>query len=160
MRATDGQSNSKLVNMTTAPNPALTSTMLVMYLDLPPAPAAVRLVAIVGEGCTLRYTTAAKLQLQAGATTTFTQAATGARWVVLQCNNTGHTVKAYTDQEKVVGTYVQPTSGSFLVLGGNNGAPAAVGYAYAAQFTGAAAELTDTQVKTLLQTLGAAVSWT
>jgi len=160
MRGTDNTANAKLMNSSTAPNPALTSTLLLMYLDLPVAPAATRFVAVTGQGCDLRLNNAGKLVLQTTAATAFpTAAGAGPRWVVLACNNTARTTKAYTDQEKVVGTYAQPTSAPFIALGSNNGPVGAIGYAYAAQFTGAAAELSDVQVKRLLQTLGATVLW-
>ena len=160
MRGTDNTANAKLMNSSTAPNPALTSTLLLMYLDLPVAPAATRFVAVAGQGCDLRLNNAGKLVLQTTAATAFpTAAGAGPRWVVLLCNNTARATKAFTDQEKVVGTYAQPTSAPFIALGSNNGPAGAIGYAYATQFIGAAAELSDVQVKRLLQTLGATVLW-
>lgn len=160
IRGVDGTANSRLVNSTTAPNPSLTSTMQLMYLDIPAAPAAVRDVALGAPNYDLRFNTTGKLRLVAGASADLVSvAALTQQWVVLQCNITAGTTKVFTAQEKFTGTYVLPTSAVLLAFGGQSTSVAGIGYAYAAQFTGTAAELSDAQVKTLLQTLGATIPW-
>jgi hypothetical protein len=160
IRGVDGTANSRLVNSTTAPNPSLTSTLELAYIDIPVAPAVVRDVAFGAANYDLRYNTNGRLRLVSGASADLVNIAASTKmWVALQANITAGTTKVFTEQEKFSGTYVLPTSATIIAFGGQSTAVAAIGYAYAAQFTGTAAELSDAQVKTLLQTLGAAIPW-
>lgn len=160
IRGIDGTANQKFVNSTTAPNPSLTSTMLVMFLDIPSTPAAVRDVAFFASNSDLRYNSSGKLRV-VGSVNTDGAATPGAsqRWVVLQNNITAGSLKVFTDQEVITGSWVLPTSLTMIALGGQSAPAGAVGYAYAAEFSGAAAERSQAQIKTLLTTLGATIPW-
>lgn len=160
IRDVDGTANHRLVNSTTAPNPSLTSTMQLMSLDLPSAPAVVRDICEVAANCDLRLNTNGRLRLVAGASADLVNVCgPGQRWVALQSNLTAGTVKVFTDQEMFTGTFATPTSATLLAFGGQSTAASAAGYAYGAQFTGAAAERTTNQMRALLQTLGATIPW-
>jgi hypothetical protein len=159
-RGVDGTANSNARNSTTAPNPAATSTLLIAHVDLPAAPAAQRDVMALATNADLRLNTNGKLRLVAGANADLVNVAASAqRWLALQVNLTASTIKVYNDQEVFTGTFVAPTSAAHVALGGDNAAIPAGGWAYAAQFTAAAAELTQAQIKTLLQGLGATIPW-
>lgn len=161
IRGVDGTAGQKLINSTTAPNPSLRSTLLLAFLDLPAVPPAVRDVMAVANNADVRYNATGKLRLVAGAAADLVNVpGASRRWIALRTNITAGTSTLFTDQEKFVGTYVLPTSATLVVFGGQAAAIAGIGYAYAAQFTDAAAERSDAQVKTLLQTLGAVISWT
>jgi hypothetical protein len=81
-------------------------------------------------------------------------------WII-RYDRTNSRVNLYTNQEKVTGTY------NAGVTDGNKGFGATANAAvactasllYGACFSGAAAELTDAQIKKLLQTLGWTIPW-
>ena len=159
-RGVDGTTNSNARNSTTAPNPAAVSTLLVAHVDLPAAPAAQRDVMALATNVDLRLNTNGKLRLVAGANADLANVAAGAqRWIALGANLAASTIKVYTDQEVFTGTFATPTSAAHVALGGDNAAIPAAGWAYAVEFVDAAAELSDAQVKTLLQGLGATIPW-
>lgn len=159
----DGAANHKLVNATTAPNPALTSVMLVGYIDFPASPPGTRDVLAIQGNCDLTWLdggAGGKLRIMAGANTTSATTASGApRWVILQSNITASSTTLYIPEEKLVGTFVTPTSGSMTSYGGQFFLVSGATYAYGAQFVGAAAEQSASQVKIMLQGLGATVLW-
>ena len=168
VRGVDGTSNQRWDNTTNAPNANLTSVGLLMFIAFPAAPATISGIAqpvgTTADG-TLRWATGGQLRLLSGGTAANLSNSVANRqtWVYFQHNRTAGTVKVYTDQEKFSGTYSLPASGTNALLGGSGGAAgpiSAATYAYAAEFTGAAAEHSDAQVKTLLQTLGATIPWT
>lgn len=80
---------------------------------------------------------------------------------VLRVNDTANLVDGFTDQEKIVGG-AQACNGTTFTLGGDfnqTNYPPTADYLYCAVFTGAAAELSDAQVKALLQALGWTIPW-
>lgn len=161
IRGVDGTANSNLRNVTTAANPSTTSCLLLARVDIPATPALIRDVIALATNSDLRYNTTGKLRLFAGANADLVNTpGASQRWVALRSNLTATTVTAFTDQEKFAGTWVLPTNAAHVALGGDNASMPAAGFAYACEFTGAAAEMTDAQVKTLLQTLGAIIPWT
>lgn len=161
LRGVDGTAGQKALNSTTAANPSTTSVMVLSYLDIAAAPGVMRDVVSFAVNADLRLNTNGHLRLIAGASVDLVNVgASTQQWVALQINNTGTTSKVYTVQEKFLGTYVLPTNQALIAFGGQNATNSATGFAYSAEFTGAAAELTDAQVKTLLQTLGATIPWT
>ena len=164
VKGTDGAVNSALLNNTTAPNPAATSTLQLAYLDVPAAPAAVRgIMSSTASGGLFRWNITGTMRIVSGATTDGAVSVASTRgWFAVRSNITASTVTVFSPAEKVVGTYALPGAGAFTNVGGANGAAspaAAIGYAYVCQFTGAAAELSDAQLKTLMQTLGGVVLW-
>jgi len=161
IRGIDGQA-AAMRNLATAPNPSLTSTLVMCFVDFNAIPAGVRDISGVAANALTQFMiTTGKLQLVSGATVqTVNAVGVAVRPVLLRINNTATTAALFTDQEKLSTTYVLPTSGNLVTFGRVAGTIASVGYLYGCEFTGAAAELSDAQVKTLLQTLGWSIPWT
>lgn len=100
---------------------------------------------------------------------TTNQSATGvvspaslAKPLVLRVNRTATLVTGFSDVEKLSPTWDATLAGKGLSLGGDNVQtwfPGADSFMYLVGFFNAAAQLTDAQVKTLLQTLGWTVTW-
>lgn len=161
IRGVDATANSSHTNTTTAPNASLTSTLVLAYCDIPAAPAAIRDVLCMGNNTDVRFNTNGKLRLVAGASADLVNvAASTVQPLILRVNLTASTVSVFTTQEKFAGTFVAPQNTIRVSFGGIFSPVPAIGYLYGAQFTGAAAELTDAQVKTLLQTLNWTIPWT
>lgn len=93
---------------------------------------------------------------QAAATAT-----TGVHPLVVQVNVTAGVPYVFTDADKITNT-LGAHVGKGSVIGGNNAstwaAPSA-GFLYGVEFFGAAAEMSNAQIKTLLTTLGWTVAW-
>lgn len=159
IRGTDGTPNQHLINSTTAPNPSLTSTLLMCYVEVPATPPAVRDIMCVQNNADIRYNTTGHLRLVSGAANDLTGAASSVRLVILLTNNTGSVSACFTDQEKFVGTYVLPTNGVLTSFGGTNATNSTAGFMYGCEFTGASAELSSATLKTILQTLGWTIPW-
>jgi hypothetical protein len=153
---TDGTANQRWVNGTTAPNPSLTSTMVMVFVALPAAaPAAARDVCAVATNADIRLNTTGRLRVVFGAQADCVNSHLGiVTPIVMQINNTATTATLYTKLEKFTGTYVLPTNASLLSLGGQTTAAGNIQHLYACQFTGAAAEMTSGNLKNLLQTMG------
>lgn len=82
--------------------------------------------------------------------------------IVIRVNRTGGNAAVYTDQEKLTAALDATPTGKKIAIGGDNvnyWTEDGGGYLYTAAFFNAAAELSDAQVKTLLQTLGWTVAW-
>lgn len=165
VRWTDGLLNSDLNNTTTAPNPATTSLLMLAYLDFPSVPAATReILRTAGTNSVIRWLSTGRLRVTTSVSTDGLISLAGLQgWCALRVNITASTISVFSFKEKIVGTFAAPFSAPFTMIGGGGGAggpTAAIGYPYTALFSGTAAELTDAQVKTLLQTLGAVIPWT
>jgi len=152
----DGTANQRWVNGTTAPNPSLTSTMFMVFVSLPASPPGViRDVCAEATNADIRLNTDGRLRAIFGAQSNTVNVHTGiVTPVIMQINNTATTSTLYTRLEKLVGTYVLPTNAILLALGGQTTAAGDIKHLYACQFTGAAAEMTSGDLKTLLQTMG------
>ena len=163
----DGLANHNAQNTTTCPDISLTSVMLLLYVRMPAAaPAATRrFLRLDSTGVLIPITTMPRLQCTTGGVggTTVTGASdpTGGavRPVVVVIDRTGGRAVLYTDQEKIIGT-VGTYTGIVLGIGSSGGNSADSGFLYGAAFSGASAELSDAQVKTLLVTLGWSIPWT
>ena len=157
----DGGTSKKLLGTTGAPNPGTTSTMLLAYIDFGIAPGGTRDLMGVQTGATINYLqTTGKLRIVAGAAVDSASSYNGTQhWVAMRCNITASTITLLTGLEALAGTYVLPNSGSAIWFGGHTALCSAAVYAYGAEFRGTAAELSNAQVKTLLQTLGETVVW-
>jgi uncharacterized repeat protein (TIGR01451 family) len=157
---TDGGVDKKLVGTTGAPNPRSTSTLVLAYVDYGAAPGGTRDFMGVQIGSLINYLANGKLRIVAGANTDSASAYnTTQGWVAVRTDITASTITLFTHLEKLPGTYVLPNNGSAIWLGGHTALSSAAVYAYCAEFNGTAAELSDAQVKTLLQTLGASIPW-
>ena len=80
---------------------------------------------------------------------------------VLVSNRTGTEVIVATDQEKLLPTFGGTMAGTLITFGGVAGGNLCpnMGLMYACRFSGAAAELSAAQVKSLLQVLGWSIPW-
>lgn len=156
LRTTDGTANQKWINSTTAPDPNATSTLYLAAIGFPElAPAAAR--CLFANGGTLDCRLAAatgRITIVNGASTTGTVPhLDDTHLVLLQRNRTASTFTAYTTAEKIVGTFGAVASNPMFVLAGQTAAAALAFYPYAAVFSGAAAEITSTQAKSLIATM-------
>lgn len=165
LRNSDGTSLQRWFNNSTAPNPRTTSTLQFSYIEFPAAAPALQrgIMAKGGAGAQdVRLDTTGKIAFVDGATTLSTGVISNAVHPVLFLTNiTNSTSKLFLDTEKITGTFVLPANGSIVGFGALSTATAAAcAYLYSGEFSGAAAELTDAQVKTLMQTLGWTIPWT
>lgn len=156
VRTTDGTANQRWVNAVNAPDASLTSTLELIEIVLPSgAPAAARDVMTVSTNADLRLNTTGRLRAVFGAQADLANSYLGQQiFIVMQHNLTAGTAMVYTPLEKFTGTFATPVSLTMFALGGHTTQAATIHYLYAAQFVGAAAELTSTQIKTLVTTLG------
>lgn len=161
----DGATGALTTTAAGLPDISTTSILVLVYVRMPAtAPAGTRNVVTVGTVAATR--TAAEI-LNTPTLRAFTNANTAVgsnpvgavRPVVVQVNRTGSITAVYTDQDKLLPTFSAGTTGKAVVFGGSSNASAAQGYVYATMFSGAAADLSAGQVKTLLQILGWAIPW-
>lgn len=158
----DATAGQKWLNTTTAPDPNLVSTLWLAAIRFPAvAPAANRDLMANAGTLDCRLNASGKIAFINGATTAGTaNPLGGVHLVAVQHNLTATTFTGFTDQEKVVGTFAVNTTNPMFVLGGQTTIPGDVGYLWEAEFSGAAAELTSAQMKTLFQTLtGIVIPW-
>jgi len=80
--------------------------------------------------------------------------------IILQHDYTNSVQRLVTHQEVLTPTFTALSTGPGLGIGAGAVGCAPGGYLYAANFNGASAELTRTQLKALLEELGWSVSWT
>lgn len=158
----DATAGQKWLNTTTAPDPSLVSTIWLAAIRFPAAaPAANR--DLMANAATLdcRLNAAGKIAFINGATSAGTaNPLGGVHLVAVQHNVTASSFTGFTDQEKVVGTFVANATNPMFVLGGQTTVAGDVGYLWEAEFAGTAAELTSAQMKTLFQTLtGIVIPW-
>lgn len=152
-------------NTTTAVDISATSAMWMLYVRMPAAtPVAVRRLArINATGIRADISTAPVIQCVSNGAggSTVSGAANptgGVRLLILQANRALPQTRVYTSQEKIsgtVGTYATIALG----VGSSGGFAADAGYLYGPLFTGAAAELSDAQVKSLAQALNWTIPW-
>lgn len=161
VKTVDGTASQKWINSTTAPNPNTTSTHWLGYLGFPAvAPAAIRDLMANSAALDLRLTAAGKLAVVNGATTTGTANPLGGVHIVeVKHDLTNSVFAGYSDQEKLAGTFAASASNPMIVLGGQTAAAGDVGYLYVAEFSGAAAELTDAQIRARQTALGWSPAW-
>jgi len=161
----DGLGSHQAQNTTTAIDISTTSALLILYARMPAAaPAAVRRIhRINATGIGTFLSTTPRLQCvtggAGGSTVSGTSDPTGAtRPIVIQADRTNLVARVFSDQEEIVGTVGTYATIAFGI-GSSGGNAADIGYLYGALFSGAAAELSKAQIKTLLQTLGWGVLW-
>ena len=150
-------------NSASLPSLATQSQLALVYAIVTSAPAANRDLFHMANTTVIAggITSANHPRIAAGATTAIgTSDAHGVvkPWV-LKHDHTNSAQVLYTDTEKLPVTFTALSGQVFRVGGGAATAPAAV-WLYACSFFLGAAELTDAQVKKLLQTLGWTVAWT
>jgi hypothetical protein len=155
------------VNAAVGPNPASVSVLWIGYMVMDTLPGAVRGVINIGGNCGIGLVNASgNLRLHmAGVTvddsTTLPPTDNLVHPFVVLHDLTGSRVILYTDEAKTVGTYAAATDGVKGFGAGifSTSTPALSGVLIGAVASGANAELTDAQVKTLLQNLHWTIPW-
>lgn len=148
------------------PNPAATSVLFLWYMSITAAPGAQVVMANISDGAT-NYRVMAQVvgntKVQNACAGVVVNGATDATTVgiqplVIQYDRTNSVANVYTLNDKIVGTY------SAAVVDGRKGIGGATSptgqCVYGALWSGAAAEITAAQIKTLLITLGWGITWT
>lgn len=148
------------------PNPGATSVLLLWYQSITAAPGAQVVMNNISDGAT-NYRTMAQVvgntKIQnacAGVVVNGTTDATtvGIQPVAIRYDRTNNVANTYTLNDKIVGTY---NAGVVDGRKGIGGATSPTGQCvYGAMWSGAAAELSDAQIKTLLQVLNWGITWT
>lgn len=146
------------------PDLASASMMTIAYVSFPAAnPATIRGIVQLGANGTraaAEFAATGILSATCGANTTTAAGdiKNAVRPVVTRYNFTASEMDAMTDVAKASPAW-SAGSGKRLGIGTGARAAGALGYMYLATFFGAAAQLSDAQVKTLLETLGWAIPW-
>lgn len=164
----DGAANHNLQNTTNVPDVATTSALLLGYVLMPSAaPTANRRIAHLDGSSIAAIQISATPRLQCvtggtgGSTVSGSADPTGAgvvRPLAIAVNRAANTVRVISDQEIIRGT--QGTYSGVSIGWGSSGATTpAMGLLWDALFTGAAAELTDAQIKALLFALNWPTAW-
>lgn len=139
-------------------DPATGSIALLMYADVTAANTAARTLAriastTVDEARIVNGTFVPRLVDGANVASGSNDSHNAVRPWILQHQFTSSTPFLYTDLEKITATFTA-LSGKAIRIGNGTGTAATCLYLYLAWFFGSAAELTSTQWKALLQTLG------
>ena len=154
------------------PNPTTTSVLLLGYMDVTAQAAANRgLMSVAGaladtltsaEAWLIATTHVAQAEcvsvVTAGTADPFTG---GVRPFVLKYNRTGSAFVYYDDLQKITGTFAAGVTDGNKGFGATANAQISLGLSllYGALFSGAPAELSDAQVKTVLTTAGWTIPW-
>lgn len=164
IKLTDGVSGSFRSLSTSLPDISTTSCAILAFVVFPGSiPAATRALFQLGS------TTIATARMNV--TTGFLSAVSGANVangatnetsavipVFLKVDRTGAAQVCYTATEKLVPAFSTSLTGKQFYLG-NSGTAGSFGYLYACRWDGAAAEISDANVKALLQAMGWTVTW-
>lgn len=165
---TDGGTGKFVAGAAVGPDPSTTSTLWMGYVDFLGIPAGVRNIVSAG-GSTSSFEACAKLTtvpvIQAKCLTVQTAGTTnpvtpGVIPVIIKYDRTHSAIVAYTDADKIVGTYSATVTDGGKGFGATQATDCNMALVYGCMFSGAPAEITDAQVKTLLQTLGWNILWT
>ncbi len=159
IKFTDGTSNQRLLNSTTAPNPALTPCLLLAYVSLGAAPAAIRdIMGLVGNA-DVRQITTGRLRLISGATADLVNSSAGTVQPIILRTDPSGTIAVFTEQERFYGTSAVPTSATQVFFAGQTAAASASTYLYALELSGTAAQRSDDEIRTILRTAGWNPTW-
>lgn len=154
--------NQSFSNTTLSLNSALTSTLLLAYIVFPPGfPGGNRQLMSTAVANTVNFTAAGKISATYTLPVTLNNVVVNQGHVVItRVNLTASTDTIMTEEEKANGLYLLPSSGALITFGaGLSGQASGAIYLYAAEFSGAAAEMTDNQIRSMLQALGWVVLW-
>ena len=153
--------NQRATNTTTAPNAATTSVLLVgIVSEMAAAPAAARTLLSNGTNSDVLHNTSDRLVGRfAGVQAAQVVDPGGTRFVALQVDRTNSAARLVTDQANTVGTYSATITGIQIGIGGAGATPPAAQWLRLWAYTGAAAEISAAQIKTIGQTLGFTFGW-
>lgn len=152
----------KAINTTTAVNAGTTSTMVLAFVSLPTAPIAANR-DLFGQNASakIQFLTTGKLRIFTSVGTSFVSvSASTVQPIVCKADLTGSTSKGYSAQEKLSGTFATPTNTPLITFGSLGSLNVPSLFLYAVEYSGAAAEMTDANVKALLQAMGRTIPWT
>lgn len=147
------------------PNPSTTSMLQIWYMSITAAPGAQVVMANVSDGATNFRAMAQNIPptvLQSACAGVVVNGTTdavplGVQPIVVQYDRTNSRANVYTLNDKIVGTF---NSGVVDGRKGIGGATSPTGQAvYGALWSGAGAEISPAQIKTLLQTLNWSPTW-
>lgn len=139
------------------PDISTTSMLVMIYEQLLAAPAATRSTLTMGTTvCDAEYTLTPRNRQVCGANNLIggVDPTGSVRCKFILIDRTAARTVLYTSQEKVTTTFGATATGKTLKMGAAGAASAGVAYLYLTAFFGAAAEMTDLQIKTLAATLG------
>jgi hypothetical protein len=153
---TDG--GATVLQRTTAPvlDSATTSQLVIAY-GFASSASVTRTTLQIGNATqqTLKVTTTTYQTISSTTATGAAALGSTARPLALINDVTNSRCAGYNDSDKMVPTYRAAAGATIGLIGNFTG-----GYLYGAAFQGSSAELTDAQIKRLLQTLGWTISWT
>lgn len=165
--STDGVAGSLTSTSLSLPDILTTSHLVIAYVKTPAAaPGSARNLICLGATATrvdaaLTPTTgrlrARSIANQADGTTALCDDTVHP--IVIRVNRTSSEVDGASNADKVSPTLDVLSAGQGVRLGTGQLQASSSGYLYAVSFHGAAAQMTDAQIKTLLQTLGWTVGW-
>jgi hypothetical protein len=147
------------------PNPATTSVLWLFYTSITATPGSVLTHISVSNGatnCVMNVTTTPRLRCTCAGVNvagTVDPTSAGIMPMALLYDRTNSRVSVFTSQEKIAGTYNSGVVDSLKGLGGMAATANTGQCVYGCVFSGAAAELSDAQVKTMLTTLGFTIPW-
>lgn len=151
------------------PDISTTSMLALVYVLLPGAAATTRSYVTFGPGfgfqaaCNYTSGTQKAVCLDGANTATGVDDPTSTvRPLLLQIDRTHNVVELCTNLERITPTFATGPTGKAYILGGDNGQtnfPDTAIFLYSALFVGSAAELTVSNKRSLLQTLGWSIPW-
>lgn len=144
------------------PDIGTTSALMLMYLQVTSDPGGNRSLTNIGGGKPMDAFVVAGGFIRAVAdanTATGVNVPSGVIPLVVQYNRAASQFTVYTDTEKLRPTFAAANSTVDFYIPGGYGNSTDAKYVYAALFEGTAAELSDAEVKTLLETLGWTIAW-
>ena len=153
--------NQRATNTTTAPNAATTSVLLIgIVSEMTATPAATRILMVNGTNSDVLHNTSDRLVGRFfGVQSAQVVDPGGTRFVALQVDRTNSAARLVTDQANTTGTYNAGITGVQIGIGGAGATPPASQWLRLWLYTGAAAELSAAQIKTIGQTLGFTFAW-
>lgn len=146
-------------------NPATTSLLVIMYASMNAITAGGFMTYGATDDASVSNAGAGKWRYRDAGTsgglvdTTSTYHDSAIRPLVFQYDVTNSKARLFTNTEKLSPTF-GPLTGTAFAYGSNTGVSLNSRIVWACEFLGASAEMSDAQIKTYLQTLGWAISWT
>lgn len=149
------------------PNPSSTSCMMLVYFEATSTPAGIREVFTIANtsttemSCRINSTPLMRVTCKnVTANGVSNPTSTGLQPGVLVYDRTNSTATLFTGQEKISGTFSASVTDSAKGFFAASSGTSFLGHiAFGAEWSGASAELTSTQVKAILTTLGWSISW-
>lgn len=151
------------LNTTATPNTNASSLLFIGVGYFPSAPAASRNIVSMGSSATQNAVLLSTGKLRAVSSTNNTSGANVVtdgtiRPIALKYDHTNSTLTLYSDAEKLSPTFLAASGASFSLF--STGTAGAEGWAWGLLLAGAAAEITDAQLKAMFQAMGPTITWT